>query len=143
MDSCPALHTHRGQWAGVCAGCFSRFQWFFRRDFRAIVISLLVLFYYGGMVSGVLPGQEGISWESHLFGFICGLLSAYGFRNDLEDHERRARERAAAKAARQAPTRPFLAADTFTETKAQREQRLFWENIQEAAQQRERRQGEA
>ena len=36
---------------------------------------------YGGVVWGILPGQEGISWESHLSGALSGLLSAYLFRN--------------------------------------------------------------
>ena len=31
---------------------------------------------YGGMLNGVLPGQPGISWQGHLFGFFAGLLAA-------------------------------------------------------------------
>ena len=42
----------------------------------APVGSLVVALCYGGMIFGVLPGQEGISWEGHLFGFLGGLLSA-------------------------------------------------------------------
>jgi membrane associated rhomboid family serine protease len=28
----------------------------------------------------VLPGQEGISWEGHLFGFLGGVVAAIVFR---------------------------------------------------------------
>ena len=49
---------------------------FFERRFFSILLSLLVLFAWGGMIFGVLPGQAGISWEGHLFGFLAGVLSA-------------------------------------------------------------------
>jgi membrane associated rhomboid family serine protease len=48
----------------------------FRKDFRSILISLVILLMYGGLIYGVLPQQEGISWESHLLGAIVGILSA-------------------------------------------------------------------
>lgn len=53
----------------------------FKRDFKAIVLSIFVFFMYGGVVWGVLPGQPGVSWESHLFGFITGIGLAYFFRD--------------------------------------------------------------
>ena len=28
------------------------------------------------MIFGVLPGQQGVSWEGHLFGFIAGIAAA-------------------------------------------------------------------
>lgn len=37
---------------------------------------------YGGLVWGVLPGQPGVSWESHLFGAIAGVLAAIFLRSD-------------------------------------------------------------
>jgi membrane associated rhomboid family serine protease len=42
-----------------------------------IAISLLVIFLYGGMIWGVLPGKVNISWESHLFGFLAGFIVAF------------------------------------------------------------------
>lgn len=42
-----------------------------------IVIMICVVIFYGAMIWGALPGQEGISWQAHLFGFIGGLVSAY------------------------------------------------------------------
>jgi membrane associated rhomboid family serine protease len=45
-----------------------------------ILISLAIGFLYGGIIWGVLPIMPGVSWESHLFGFIAGLILAYWFR---------------------------------------------------------------
>lgn len=57
----------------ILAGFLSRRLWL-------AVISLIVLFFYGGMIWGVLPTNTYISWESHLFGFLCGLILAWVFR---------------------------------------------------------------
>lgn len=43
---------------------------------KLIVISIIVAFFYGGLIFGVLPSQGFISWESHLFGFVAGLIAA-------------------------------------------------------------------
>jgi membrane associated rhomboid family serine protease len=32
---------------------------------------------YGAALWGVLPGQAGISWEAHLFGFLAGVAAAW------------------------------------------------------------------
>jgi membrane associated rhomboid family serine protease len=68
--------------SGVVYGfvAFLFFSGIFRRDNRSIAIALLVTFLYGGIIWGVLPGQEGISWESHLFGGIAGIITAFIFR---------------------------------------------------------------
>ncbi|MCC6521487.1 MAG: rhomboid family intramembrane serine protease [Polyangiaceae bacterium] len=49
----------------------------FERSFWPIVGSLVVGLLYGGAIFGVLPGQPGISWEGHLFGFAGGVLAAW------------------------------------------------------------------
>ena len=41
-----------------------------------IIVSVVVLVFYGGMIGGLLPGKEGVSWQGHLFGFISGILAA-------------------------------------------------------------------
>ncbi|MGA7296100.1 MAG: rhomboid family intramembrane serine protease [Rhodanobacteraceae bacterium] len=48
-----------------------------RRERLAIIASMVVFFLYGSMVYGVLPQDPRISWEYHLFGSLCGLLSAF------------------------------------------------------------------
>ena len=51
-----------------------------RRDRRAIAASLLVYFLYGSLAWGVLPIQQGMSWETHLAGGLIGALSAIALR---------------------------------------------------------------
>ena len=59
---------------------FLFFSGIFRRDNKSISIALIVTFLYGGIIWGILPGQKGISWESHLFGGIAGIITAFIFR---------------------------------------------------------------
>lgn len=59
---------------------FAFFSGIFRKDIRSIALSLIVAFLYGGMVWGVFPIQEGVSWESHLFGGIAGVILAWYYR---------------------------------------------------------------
>lgn len=44
--------------------------------FWEIVLGAIVLFIYGGVLWGVLPGQPGVSWQGHLFGAIGGAIAA-------------------------------------------------------------------
>lgn len=129
--------THIGASGVVYAlAAFLAFSGIFRRDFRAVVVSLVVLFYYGGMVVGILPGQEGISWESHLLGLVMGGLAGWFFRGELEDHEVQKRNE---DLARRTPRQKehFLEPDAFTKTKQQRaeeakqlEQQAFWKRLE-------------
>lgn len=48
----------------------------FRRDRNAITIAILVALIYGGMLAGFIP-QQGISWQSHLYGAISGVVIAF------------------------------------------------------------------
>ena len=61
---------------------FLFFSGVFRRDNRSIAIALLVTFIYGGLIWGILPGVKGVSWESHLFGGITGILIAFIYRKE-------------------------------------------------------------
>lgn len=60
--------------------CFLFFSGIFRRDTRLTAISLLVTFLYGSLVWGILPINQLVSFESHLFGSVAGIFSAYYFR---------------------------------------------------------------
>jgi len=61
---------------------FLFFSGVFRRDNRSIALALLVTFIYGGLVWGILPGVKGISWESHLFGGISGIIVSFIYRKE-------------------------------------------------------------
>lgn len=44
---------------------------------RMMLISVVVALVYGSLLFGVLPTRGFVSWESHLFGFIGGLIAAW------------------------------------------------------------------
>jgi membrane associated rhomboid family serine protease len=50
------------------------------RSWWNIAVSLLIGMLYWWQLFGILPGQEPISWEGHLFGFAGGVLAAILFR---------------------------------------------------------------
>lgn len=52
-----------------------------RWDRRAIALSMMVFLLYGGMIWGILPNRPEISYESHFFGAMIGLLLAVLLRN--------------------------------------------------------------
>jgi membrane associated rhomboid family serine protease len=68
--------------SGVVYGLvsFLFFSGIFRKDNTSISLALVITFLYGGLVWGMIPGWERISWESHLLGAITGLIAAYLFR---------------------------------------------------------------
>ena len=51
---------------------------FYERSIRAVAAALAVSLLYGGMVFGVLPRSDQVSWEAHLFGLIAGVIAARG-----------------------------------------------------------------
>jgi len=59
---------------------FLFFSGIIRRDTRAIALALLVTFLYGSLIWGILPIDSGISWESHLFGSILGIICAFLYK---------------------------------------------------------------
>ncbi len=63
---------------------FLFFSGVFRRDVRSLSLALVVAMFYGSMVWGVFPAQPGISWESHLFGALAGLLMAFYYRKKVD-----------------------------------------------------------
>lgn len=60
---------------------FLFFSGLFRRDMKALAISLLVAFAYGSLIWGVIPSYNiRVSWESHLAGAIVGGILAWLYR---------------------------------------------------------------
>ncbi len=51
-------------------------QAWFERSLASITIALFVVIFYGGMIFGVLPSNPFVSFESHLFGALAGVLAA-------------------------------------------------------------------
>ncbi len=62
--------------------CFVFFSGIIRQSTRLLALSLLVTFFYGGMIWGIFPLEAGVSWESHLFGALAGFFCALWFRHE-------------------------------------------------------------
>ncbi len=65
--------------SGVIFGFFGYLlaRGYYERSIVAIVMAALAFLIYGGMMWGMLPLQQGVSWQGHLFGFVGGVLVAY------------------------------------------------------------------
>jgi len=61
---------------------FIFFSGVFRKEKTSMVLAMIVVFLYGSMVWGVLPLQEGVSWEAHLLGALAGIITAFYFRKE-------------------------------------------------------------
>jgi membrane associated rhomboid family serine protease len=62
---------------------FLFFSGIIRKYFRLVALSLLIVFLYGSMVWGLFPGVYiNVSWESHMLGFISGIILAVWYRNE-------------------------------------------------------------
>ncbi|MGI8756316.1 MAG: rhomboid family intramembrane serine protease [Acidimicrobiales bacterium] len=48
---------------------------FYQRNVGYLIVGVVVLFFYGGILWGVLP-HEGISWQGHVFGAVGGVVAA-------------------------------------------------------------------
>jgi membrane associated rhomboid family serine protease len=49
----------------------------FNRSLGQFAVALVLLFFWGTLLFGVLPLNPGISWQAHLFGAIGGVLGAW------------------------------------------------------------------
>jgi membrane associated rhomboid family serine protease len=74
---------HIGASGLVYGLCFFMFAvGLFSRNKKLYPISLIVIFLYGSMIWGMIPQDNNISWEGHLFGALIGFSLAwyYGTR---------------------------------------------------------------
>jgi membrane associated rhomboid family serine protease len=67
---------------------FIFFSGVIRRNIRLASISLIVIFLYGSMVWGIFPIVERMSWESHLYGGVAGLVLAIYYKDYGPKRER-------------------------------------------------------
>lgn len=51
-------------------------------DFQSFVIALAVAASYGTLVFGMLPRDNRVSWEAHLFGALAGVAAAWALHAD-------------------------------------------------------------
>ncbi len=82
----PTGTTHIGA-SGLVFGYFGYLllnSWF-ERSLSAVLWAVGVFFLYGGLMWGVLPQGNGISWQGHLFGFIGGGVAAYLLAKRADD----------------------------------------------------------
>lgn len=105
--------------SGVVYGLVAFLAWtgVFRRNLKSIILALVILVMYGGYFHGIVPTKDGVSWESHLFGGMVGIFTAFLFKNVKEDDEV---ERPDPWADDRGKEDYFLARDTFEMTKEER-----------------------
>ena len=53
-----------------------------RKNKKLLVFAFLSLVFQSGLLWGVFPLEEGVSWESHLFGAIVGIVLAFLFKHE-------------------------------------------------------------
>jgi membrane associated rhomboid family serine protease len=53
-----------------------------RKNKKLLVFAFLTLVFQSGLLWGVFPLEEGVSWESHLFGAIVGIFLSFLFKNE-------------------------------------------------------------
>lgn len=72
--------------SGVIYGLasFLVFGGIFSKNWKLILIAMLVAFIYSGLIFGIFPTEQAISWEGHLGGALAGLLWAFLCRKSLQ-----------------------------------------------------------
>ncbi len=57
---------------------------YFKPDYTSLFLAGLVLYYFGSILLGLFPREAKVSWESHLYGFISGILGGYWITHPLD-----------------------------------------------------------
>lgn len=74
-----ANHIGASGWIFGLWGFLLAMAWF-ERSFTSIALAIAVIFFYGGMIWGILPLRRFVSFEAHLFGLVAGVLAAFLWR---------------------------------------------------------------
>ena len=111
--------------SGVVYGMVAFVFWngIFRRNIKSIILAAIITMLYSGYFYGILPNQEGISWESHLLGGVMGIFASYWYKEAIEADE--APKRYSWEDEDPGEGKYFLDRNTFEMTKDQRRQ--LWE----------------
>jgi membrane associated rhomboid family serine protease len=72
----PGSHVGASGWIFGLWSLSIAMAWFDRR-FLNIVLAVVVLFFYGSMIYGVLPSDSRVSFEAHFFGAVAGCMWAF------------------------------------------------------------------
>lgn len=56
----------------------------FNRNIAQVLLGVVLLVVYGTALWGILPGNNGISWQGHMFGAVGGVLAAWLFASAKE-----------------------------------------------------------
>lgn len=46
-------------------------------SYTTIFLAVFIFYYFGTIFLGLIPKEERVSWESHVFGFLSGVLCAF------------------------------------------------------------------
>lgn len=71
-----ALHLGASGWVFGLWGLCIATAWY-ERKFMNIIVAAIVVIFYGGLIFGIFPRDPKISFESHFFGVVAGIICAY------------------------------------------------------------------
>jgi membrane associated rhomboid family serine protease len=71
----PGIHVGA---SGLVFGYFGYLvaRGWYQRSLSSVAVAILVVFFYGGLIFGIVPSFGFVSWEGHLFGLMAGILAA-------------------------------------------------------------------
>lgn len=110
--------------SGVVYGLVAFVFWsgVFRRSLKSIILALIIVILYTPMFAGILPSQEGISWESHLLGAIVGVFTSFYYKKELEVDEMEKENHIIDEDELMETQNYFLPRDVFEKTKEERKE---------------------
>lgn len=75
----PAYHIGASGLIYAMAG-FLILSGFFRKDFRSLLIAVIVVLTYGSIFMNLISDSPTVSWEAHILGVITGGVTAFQYR---------------------------------------------------------------